>query len=162
MSKNERVRQISRKLMCPCPTCNWAKVLATCGCGAAEQEVERIEKEVAAGSSDQQIIDVRVARYGWKVLTVPPDTAGTRVAWLIPYVALGGGALGLGFLGVGLRRSRRRKAAREALRGGNADAAASTESRATPDGAPSAPSVRGTTADPYEKQLDDELRRLDK
>ena len=148
VSKNEQVRQIARQLMCPCPTCNWAKILSGCGCGGAEAEIERIEKDVAAGMTVQQVVDARVAKFGWRVLTIPPDTAGTRTAWLLPYIIIALAALGLGILGVGLQRSRKRKAGRAPM----PDASLATAGAG----------AKGAVVNPYDQQLDEELRRLDK
>jgi cytochrome c-type biogenesis protein CcmF len=140
VSRNAKVREIAGKLMCPCPTCYWAKLLAGCGCGGAEEEIARLEKEVAAGRTEEQIIADRVAKYGYKVLAKPPDTAENRLAWLLPYLAIGGAAVGLAVLGVGLARRRRR-------------------TPATP--APAPAPVTGSD-DPYEKRLDEELKRFDR
>ena len=133
--------------MCPCPTCNWAKLLAGCGCGGAEEEIARIEKDVAAGLSDEAILDARTQKYGWKVLAIPPDTAATRTAWLLPYVLIGGAALALGALGVGLRRRGLLRRGVPAAAGDARDAAGAT---------PPVPAPKG----PYDSALDDELRRL--
>jgi cytochrome c-type biogenesis protein CcmF len=136
VSRNQKVRAIAEKLMCPCPTCYWAKVLATCGCGGADQEIARLEREVAAGRTEEAIIADRVAKYGWKVLAKPPDTAANRMAWLLPYLAIGGGAAGLAIAGFAWARRRKRTG---------------------PAVAPEA--VRD---DPYERRLDEELRRFDR
>ena len=150
VSKNQRVTGIAKQLMCPCPTCNWAKILATCGCGGADQEITRIEKDVVAGRTDKEIVDARVALYGWRILTRPPDTAANRIAWLLPYLIIGVALLALSTLAYGLHRSKARRALRvkaSSPLGGSA-ALASVGS--------------GGVNNPYEQQLDDELRRLDK
>jgi cytochrome c-type biogenesis protein CcmF len=149
VSKNERVRQVARQLMCPCPTCNWAKVLATCGCGGAEEEIARIEKEVAAGRGNTEIVDARVKRFGWRVLAVPPDTAATRSAWLLPYVVIGVAAIALGWWGVRMGRRRRREAR-------HATTPVASPGPATPG--PSADAAK----DRYDRALDEELRRWDR
>jgi cytochrome c-type biogenesis protein CcmF len=138
VSRNEKVRAVARQLMCPCPTCNWAKVLATCGCGGAEQEIARIEKEVEAGRTAEEIVSSRVRQYGERVLTIPPGTTANRLAFALPYIAIGAGALGITLIGIGWTRWRRRRSAAPAPR---------LESVPTED-------------NPYEKQLDEELRRL--
>jgi len=51
-----------------------------------------IRTRVAAGESDQQVIDWMVARYGDFVRLKPPFDAQTLVLWLAPLLALGVGA----------------------------------------------------------------------
>jgi cytochrome c-type biogenesis protein CcmH len=51
-----------------------------------------IRTRVAAGDSDQQVIDWMVARYGDFVRLKPPFDAQTVVLWLAPLLALGVGA----------------------------------------------------------------------
>jgi cytochrome c-type biogenesis protein CcmF len=139
VSRNEKVREAARQLMCPCPTCYWAKVLATCGCGGAEEEIARIEKEVEAGRTVQEIIDARVKRYGVRVLATPPDTLPNRMAFALPYIAMGVGVVGIALLGLGWKRWRKR-------------------SLPPAKGGSEAPAAEN----PYERQLDEELKRLDR
>jgi cytochrome c-type biogenesis protein CcmF len=138
VSRNQKVREIAQKLMCPCPTCNWVKVLGNCGCGGAEEEIARLEKEVEAGRTEEQIIQARIAKFGWKVLASPPDTGANRMAWLLPYLAIAAGGAGVVFLGIAWTRRRRREAAEQKV----------------PDRPPS--------DDRYEERLDEELRRFDR
>ena len=64
-----------------------------------------VRERIAAGSTDQQVMDFLVARYGEFVLLKPRVEGRTLVLWLIPPLALiaGGFALWLG----NLRRKQR-------------------------------------------------------
>jgi len=50
-----------------------------------------VRERVAAGDSDQQVIDWMVARYGNFVRLKPPFEPATWVLWLSPVLALGFG-----------------------------------------------------------------------
>ena len=55
-------------------------------------------RRIAAGDSKNEIKDVLVAEYGPSILAAPPKKGFNLLAWLLPFVALFGGALVLGFL----------------------------------------------------------------
>ena len=54
-----------------------------------------VRERIAAGDSDNQVIDFLVARYGEFVLLKPRFSPHTLVLWLLPPLALGGGGLAL-------------------------------------------------------------------
>ena len=54
-----------------------------------------VRERIAAGDSDNQVIDFLVARYGEFVLLKPPFNPHTLLLWLLPPLALAGGGLAL-------------------------------------------------------------------
>jgi cytochrome c-type biogenesis protein CcmH len=79
-----------------CPVCN------TTLDQSSSPEARRIESlisaRIAAGDSKSEIKDVLVAEYGPAILAAPPKKGFNLLAWLLPFVALFGGGLVLGFL----------------------------------------------------------------
>ena len=57
-----------------------------------------IREQLAAGQSDQQILDYVHSRYGDYVLMQPPFTRRTAALWLGPGLILIGSAVGLGLI----------------------------------------------------------------
>jgi cytochrome c-type biogenesis protein CcmH len=54
-----------------------------------------VRERIAHGDSDAQVIDFLVARYGPFVLLKPPFNPHTLLLWLVPPLALAGGAIAL-------------------------------------------------------------------
>lgn len=54
-----------------------------------------VRQRLAAGDSDQQVIDFLVARYGQFILLKPPLEWQTAFLWATPLLVLGAGAIGL-------------------------------------------------------------------
>jgi cytochrome c-type biogenesis protein CcmH len=54
-----------------------------------------VRERIAAGSTDQQVMDFLVARYGEFVLLKPPVESRTLILWLIPPLVLAGGGVAL-------------------------------------------------------------------
>jgi len=69
-----------------------------------------VRERIAAGSTDEQVMDFLVARYGEFVLLKPRVQSSTLLLWLVPPLVLAGGGLALWF---GNRRRRARVAADE-------------------------------------------------
>ncbi|MFZ5678389.1 MAG: cytochrome c-type biogenesis protein [Pseudomonadota bacterium] len=69
-----------------------------------------VRERIAAGNTDQQVMDFLVARYGEFVLLKPRVESRTLLLWLIPPLVLAGGGLALWF---GNRRRNRAAAAEE-------------------------------------------------
>lgn len=67
-----------------------------------------IRTRIAAGDSEQEIKDALVAEFGEGVLAEPPGGGFGLLAWLLPLVALAGGAVAVAFL---VRRWSRRRTA---------------------------------------------------
>jgi cytochrome c-type biogenesis protein CcmH len=54
-----------------------------------------VRERIAAGDSDDQVMDFLVARYGEFVLLKPRVNSHTLLLWLLPPLALGGGGLAI-------------------------------------------------------------------
>jgi cytochrome c-type biogenesis protein CcmH len=86
-----------------CPSCGTPLALAFSP--QAERERNFIRKEIAAGRTKEQIKQALVAEYGKEVLALPDDSGFDLTAYLVPAVAVFGGATAVAF---GLVRWRRR------------------------------------------------------
>src|ERR1700742_901706 len=98
-TKEARARDLSRELRC--------MVCQNQSIDDSEAPLARdlrllVRERIAAGDSDAQVIDFLVARYGEFVLLKPRFERQTLLLWLVPPLALIGGAVAL------LRNSRRR------------------------------------------------------
>jgi cytochrome c-type biogenesis protein CcmH len=71
-----------------------------------------VRERIAAGDSDQQVLDFLVARYGDFVLLKPPFEKSTLLLWLLTPLVLAGG--GLTLWGYGRRRAKAMQAAADA------------------------------------------------
>jgi cytochrome c-type biogenesis protein CcmH len=85
------------------------ETLADSNAALAADLRKQIRDQLAAGRSEQQVIDFLVARYGDFVLYRPPFKASTALLWAGPFLFLIGGFLFLG------RLLRRRRVAEPAL-----------------------------------------------
>ncbi len=105
LSLDDRALALNRQLICPlCPgtTIDQSSVQIS-------KDMRRIVREkLEAGETEQQIKDYFVDRYGPFVLAAPPPTGFNILAWVVPGVALVGGAIGVGFI---LRSMRNRRPA---------------------------------------------------
>ena len=79
-----------------CPVCN--TTLDQSSSPAARQIESFIKARIAAGDSKSEIKDKLVAEYGQQILAAPPAKGFNLLAWLLPFVALFGGAVVLGLL----------------------------------------------------------------
>jgi cytochrome c-type biogenesis protein CcmH len=82
-----------------------------------------VRERIAAGDSDAQVLDFLVARYGEFVLLKPRLEPHTLLLWLLPPLALAGGALAL------WSHSRRRSRSAKAGEGSTAALTAEEEAR---------------------------------
>ena len=106
---DERILRLSEKLRClVCQN----QTLADSSAELAGDLRKQLREQVAAGKSDEEIIDFLVQRYGDFVLYEPRFKATTVLLWLGPFALLLGAA---GFLIAILRR--RRNAPEEAALG---------------------------------------------
>jgi cytochrome c-type biogenesis protein CcmH len=91
----ERVKDLSSKLMCMCGGCN--AVLGFCPhsvtCPTGVPMKTEIEKMLDEGRDEKSILDHFVTKYGTNVLSAPTTTGFNLTAWIMPYVALGIGAI---------------------------------------------------------------------
>ena len=80
-----RLYELDHRLMC---TCGCAQILGECnhvGCTESAQELSELRTDIAAGKTDQQILDDFVAKYGATVLAAPMTKGFDLVAWIAPF-----------------------------------------------------------------------------
>jgi cytochrome c-type biogenesis protein CcmH len=95
---DDEVNAIARQLYCP--VCENIP-LDACGTVACEQWRGIIRDKLAEGETEDQIKAYFVAQYGDRVLAEPPTRGFNWLAYLIPVLVLGGGAV---LLSLGFRR----------------------------------------------------------
>jgi cytochrome c-type biogenesis protein CcmH len=95
----DRAVELEQRLRCP--VCKSVSI-AESGSDTAAAMRQIVSEQVAAGHSDQQIVDYFRARYGNWVLLDPPLGGDTAVLWLLPGVAA--------VVGLALVVTRRRRA----------------------------------------------------
>jgi cytochrome c-type biogenesis protein CcmH len=79
-----------------CPVCS--TTLDQSDSPIARRMKADIARRIAAGDSKQEIEDALVAEFGQQILAAPPAKGFNLLAWLLPFVALFGGAVVLGLL----------------------------------------------------------------
>ena len=96
----QRIRQLEEKLRClVCQN----QTLADSSAELAGDLRRQVREQVAAGRSDDEVIEFLVQRYGDFVRYEPPFKATTALLWIGPFALLAAGA---GFLLLTLRRRR--------------------------------------------------------
>jgi cytochrome c-type biogenesis protein CcmH len=78
-----RARALEAKLMAPC--C-FTQTIDQHESEAAQQMRAELRVWLAGGLSDQQILDRYVARYGARILAVPPPQGFNRLLYWMPYL----------------------------------------------------------------------------
>jgi cytochrome c-type biogenesis protein CcmH len=87
---DERVRDLAHELRClVCQN----QTIADSNAPLAQDLRGQIREQLAAGRSEDEVIDYMVARYGDFVLYRPPFKAATLALWIGPFVLLALGAL---------------------------------------------------------------------
>ena len=82
------VNAIAKKLYCPvCPN----TPLDVCETKACQDWRAQIRDQLAAGWSEQAILDYFVAQYGERVLAEPQRGGFTSLVWILPVIAAAGG-----------------------------------------------------------------------
>jgi cytochrome c-type biogenesis protein CcmH len=102
---DDGVRRVALQLQCP--VCE-GETVADSPSGLAADMRSVIRTKIAAGESDQQILDEFVASYGDGILTEPPKRGISLGVWIGPLVAVALGALIVGVLLKTWRRPARR------------------------------------------------------
>src|SRR5437588_2660388 len=90
-----RIDRIGHQMMCVCG-CN--QVLLECnhvGCSYSTRMRDELTAAVTRGDSDNNVLQWFIQTYGTTVLTVPTDHGFSRIAWVMPYLAL---VLGIGLV----------------------------------------------------------------
>lgn len=127
-------REVANALICQCG-CN--SVLHDCGmhgCGSATPMRAEIRLKLRAGETQEAIIASFVDQYGLVVLAAPPASGFNLTAWIMPFVALFGGA----FIAKKVLNSWKRESATK-----------------SPASSPSPPEVADDMRDRIEKELEE-------
>ncbi len=86
-ASSDQIKAVARDLVCLCGDCN-RESLATCLCGFAASDRERIGTDLDAGLPQQQIIQQFVDDYGPVVLATPAAEGLNLLAWIAPITLL--------------------------------------------------------------------------
>ena len=81
------IKPVARDMVCLCGDCS-RESLATCLCGFAQSERDRIGGALDDGQQQQQIIAQFVQEYGPVVLASPPAKGSNLLAWIAPILLL--------------------------------------------------------------------------
>lgn len=87
-SDGDRVRSLGSRIRCP--VCQ-GEPIADSPSELARDMMAEVERQVAEGKTDQEIIDFFTASYGEGLLLDPPFAGRTLALWILPFVALGAG-----------------------------------------------------------------------
>ncbi len=77
--------------------CGCAQLLGECdhvGCPYRDKELSELTTDLAAGMTDQQVMDEFVAKYGATVLAAPTTKGFDLVAWVAPFAVFAAALLG--------------------------------------------------------------------
>jgi cytochrome c-type biogenesis protein CcmH len=96
-----RARAIDDQLIAPC--C-FSQTVANHNSPIAESIKAEVRQMLAAGSTDREIIDFYVGKYGERILATPRASGFNLLAYVMPALALGAGLVGVVIV---LRRWRR-------------------------------------------------------
>jgi cytochrome c-type biogenesis protein CcmH len=80
-----RFNDLGHRLMC---TCGCAQLLGECnhvGCPESGRERQELTTAIAAGKTDQEILDWFAAKYGATMLAAPTGHGFDLVAWIAPF-----------------------------------------------------------------------------
>jgi cytochrome c-type biogenesis protein CcmH len=90
----DRYEHLGHEMICICG-CN--QLLASCtmiNCPASKPMQAELRTLIADGKSDNDILATFVDKYGKRVLAAPPKTDWFNLsAWVLPFAALGAGAI---------------------------------------------------------------------
>lgn len=96
-----RARAVDDQLIAPC--C-FSQTVANHNSPIAESIKAEVRQMLAAGSTEQEIIDFYVGKYGERILAAPRASGFNLLAYVMPALALGAGLVGVVIV---LRRWRR-------------------------------------------------------
>src|SRR5205085_8562347 len=88
-----------------CPLCGGVR-LDACQLQVCEEMRTEIQQKLAAGQTDDQIIQYYRVRWGDQVLGYPPAEGINLFPWLVPFALVAGGGLALWRMALGWTRGR--------------------------------------------------------
>jgi cytochrome c-type biogenesis protein CcmH/NrfF len=89
-----RAKQIEGKLMAPCCMAN---PISDHHSGVADEMRGEIRSMLGAGKTEHEILERYVAQYGEQILALPSATGFNLAAYLLPFLMLAAGTLGMWF-----------------------------------------------------------------
>jgi cytochrome c-type biogenesis protein CcmH len=93
-----RFNELGHQLMC---ICGCGQILLECnhvGCPDSDGMRNELMAAVSRGDSDSLVEQAFVQKYGPTVLAAPTTTGFDRTAWIVPFLALGLGVVGVVFV----------------------------------------------------------------
>ncbi|MGA7293310.1 MAG: cytochrome c-type biogenesis protein CcmH [Terriglobales bacterium] len=90
-----RFKDLGHRMMC---TCGCGQILLECnhvGCQSSTKMRDELTAALDKGDNDDLILQDFVQEYGPTVIAAPTDRGFNRVAWIMPFLALG---LGIAFV----------------------------------------------------------------
>lgn len=91
-------RRITNKVLCQCGSCSFTALSCNhLNCSSAGYIRRVVRDSLAEGKSEEIILAGFVEQYGPKVLPEPPRQGFSILAWVMPFVALALGGLGVMF-----------------------------------------------------------------
>jgi cytochrome c-type biogenesis protein CcmH len=88
----EKAKDLEGKIIAPC--C-WSQPVSQHYSQAADEIRLEIRRMLADGKTSQQILDYYVAKYGERILASPRPQGFNLLAYVLPYLSLGLGMVGL-------------------------------------------------------------------
>ncbi len=90
-AEKERVAKLTGNLVCTCGCANI--IVASCDCGQAAEMRKEVAAFVSAGKADAEIYQAFEKKYGPAVLGAPKLQGFNVLAWVLPFLGLGLGAV---------------------------------------------------------------------
>ncbi len=87
-----KARQLENQLIAPC--C-WRAPVSEHYSGAADEVRQEVRDLLASGKDEDQILQSFVGKYGDRILSAPPARGFNLMSWVLPFVALALGGLGI-------------------------------------------------------------------
>ncbi len=88
------LQDVENALMCKCDD-KCGKVLINCTCSTSDKTRAKFSKMLDSGLTVEQIIKSQVDEYGETVLSAPTKFGFNLTAWVMPFVALVAGGVGV-------------------------------------------------------------------
>ena len=88
------LQDLENSLMCKCDD-KCGKVLINCTCSTSDKTRAKLSKMLESGLTVEQIIKSQVDKYGETVLSAPTKFGFNLTAWVMPFVALIAGGVGV-------------------------------------------------------------------
>ena len=146
-SSEEAFNSLSDRLLCQCGCGQHLQGCNMHPCGTAYPMRDQVRASIAAGKSEEGIVEEFVQQMGAGVLAMPPARGIGLVAWIMPVAVL---LLGLAVIFRVVKRWRPQPAA---------ERAGPPASTAAPSGAPASDTLPSGTLQRYTASIDEELER---